>query len=124
MPINLAVFDLSSYLPDSLVPQYEALRDAVVSFLETIGIAKGIESASAGEFPIQVIVCAKNSSQSTDTSKARNAFQKAENSLNIAKKEKEQADKDLARLFDPEWYGKEGEWKKLDGLCLEKDTGE
>lgn len=59
MPINLAVFDLSSYLPDSLVPQYEALRDAVVSFLETIGIAKGIESASAGEFPIQVIVWSK-----------------------------------------------------------------
>lgn len=56
MPINLVVFDLSSYLPDSLVPQYETLRDAVVSFLETIGIAKGIESASAGEFTIQVIV--------------------------------------------------------------------
>lgn len=85
---------------------------------------KGLNLLQRVSFQFKSSCCVKNSSQSTDTSKARNAFQQAENSLNIAKKEKEQADKELARLFDPEWYGKEGEWKKLDGLCLEKDTGE
>ncbi|KAG1753222.1 glucosidase II beta subunit-like-domain-containing protein [Suillus lakei] len=27
-------------------------------------------------------------------------------------------------LFDPDGFGSEGEWKKLDGMCLSKDTGE
>lgn len=60
----------------------------------------------------------------TDTSKARKTLQDAEGKLNSVKKEKENAQRDLTRLFDPEWYGKDGEWKKLDKLCIEKDTGE
>jgi protein kinase C substrate 80K-H len=30
----------------------------------------------------------------------------------------------LEKLFDPEWFGTEGEWKKLENMCLAKDTGE
>ncbi len=59
-----------------------------------------------------------------DTSRARQAFNDAEHSLNLAKQEKEKAEKDLRHIFDPEWFGREGEWKKLDGTCIEKDTGE
>ena len=51
-------------------------------------------------------------------------MQDAENQLRALRKEKESAQKDLARLFDPEWFGAEGEWKKLDGQCFSKDTGE
>lgn len=59
-----------------------------------------------------------------DTSKARTAFQKAENALANILREKEDAERELTRLFDTQWFGPEGEWKKLDGTCLSKDTGD
>jgi protein kinase C substrate 80K-H len=30
----------------------------------------------------------------------------------------------LAKLYDPQWFGSDGTWKKLDGTCLSKNTGE
>ena len=36
----------------------------------------------------------------------------------------ENAQRELEDLFKPDRFGKDGEWKKLDRLCLEKDTGE
>ena len=40
------------------------------------------------------------------------------------RRERDEAERQVTRLFDPEWYGTDGAWKKLDELCLEKDTGE
>ena len=51
-------------------------------------------------------------------------FSDAEHSLQLVKKELETAKFDLDALFDVTGFGPQGEWKKLDGLCLEKDTGE
>lgn len=59
-----------------------------------------------------------------DTSKARTAFQHAENELRNKRNDKDDAEQELLSLFDPEWFGRDGVWKKLDELCLEKDTGE
>ncbi|KAH9843751.1 glucosidase II beta subunit-like-domain-containing protein [Rhodofomes roseus] len=101
------LFNLTAYMPDAFLPQYLALRDTVVSWLETFGIAKGIDG-----------------DESSDTSAARKAYQDAENTLKSVKKDLDKAQNELERLFDPEWYGPEGEWKKLDGTCLTKDTGE
>ena len=43
------MFDLAAYIPDAFLPQYVAFRDTLVSWLETFGIAKGIDSGdSAG----------------------------------------------------------------------------
>jgi len=30
----------------------------------------------------------------------------------------------LEKVFDPEWFSSEGEWKKLENTCLTKDTGD
>ncbi|KZT27082.1 hypothetical protein NEOLEDRAFT_1161953 [Neolentinus lepideus HHB14362 ss-1] len=100
------LLDLSSYLPDTLVPQYEAFRDTLVSWLQTLGIIHGAPQ-SAGE-----------------DSKMRQTLNDAEHSLRLAKDEKKRAEDDLNDLFDPKGYGAEGEWKKLDKTCLEKDTGD
>ncbi|OSD01764.1 endoplasmic reticulum protein [Trametes coccinea BRFM310] len=100
------LYNLSAYLPDSIVPQYEALRDQFVSWLEAIGLVKPAATASA------------------DTSRLQKTLSDAEHSLDLTRKEKEQKDKELQRLFDPEWYGAEGEWKKLDGNCLSKEVGD
>lgn len=59
-----------------------------------------------------------------DTSRARKAFNDAEHSLDLARQELQKAQEELSRLFDSEWFGPEGEWKKLQGTCLQKDTGE
>ena len=62
--------------------------------------------------------------QPTDTSKTQKALTEAENALSRTKKDREDKERDLARLFDPEWFGAQGEWKKLDRTCLEKEVGE
>lgn len=43
------VFDLASYIPDSIYPQYEELKDAVISWLEKLGIVKPSPDAAAGQ---------------------------------------------------------------------------
>jgi hypothetical protein len=42
----------------------------------------------------------------------------------MAKNEKRDFEKELSELFDTEKFGAEGEWKKLENLCLEHDAGE
>ncbi|KAL0575900.1 hypothetical protein V5O48_006073 [Marasmius crinis-equi] len=100
------LFDLGSYLPDSVIPQYEEIRDTILSWFQILGIIRGDDSSAA------------------DTSRARQALTDAENALKKAENAKKDAEEDLEDLFSVEGFGSEGEWKKLDGLCLEKDTGE
>jgi hypothetical protein len=60
----------------------------------------------------------------TASTLARKAYDDAEHSLKLTREEKQRAVEDYADLFDVDGYGAQGEWKKLQGLCLEKDTGE
>jgi protein kinase C substrate 80K-H len=59
----------------------------------------------------------------TEANKAREKLNDAEGSLNLAQRDLEQVRKELSDLFDPTRYGSQGEWKKLQNLCLKKDTG-
>lgn len=120
----IIVFNLSAYLPDSLVPQYESLRDQVVSWLGLFGFTQSKSDSAAGEAFHAQILLACLTGCSVDTSKASKALNDAEHSLNLARKEKGDKDQELARLFDPAWYGQEGEWKKLASTCIEKEVGE
>ncbi|KAJ3777431.1 glucosidase II beta subunit-like-domain-containing protein, partial [Lentinula raphanica] len=105
-PEGSVLFNLASYLPDSILPQYEEFRDALTTWLVTLGVIKG-------ETP-----------SSTDTSRSRQALTDAENNLNSLKKEKQTAENDLKEIFNIHGYGYEGEWKKLDGTCLRTDVGD
>ncbi|KAF7331712.1 hypothetical protein MKEN_00051000 [Mycena kentingensis (nom. inval.)] len=105
-PPPSSLFNLRGYLPDAAIPHYEDFRGLILSWLEVIGIA-GTDTEAA-----------------SDTSKARQAFNDADNALNKVKKEKKQAEDDLSEIFDAEGFGAEGEWKKLDNTCLELNTGE
>jgi protein kinase C substrate 80K-H len=73
-----------------------------------------------------VLFCLQKHSdtQNLDSSRARKAFEDAEDSLKFTKNENKNAVEDLARLFDVDGYGSQGEWKKLEDTCLEKDGGE
>ncbi|KAJ7067907.1 glucosidase II beta subunit-like-domain-containing protein [Mycena amicta] len=105
-PPPSTLFNLRSYLPESLIPQYDDMRQTLVSWLQVIGIS-GTDTEASG-----------------DTSKARQALNDAESALSRAKKEKKEAEEDLSEIFDVEGFGAEGEWKKLDNTCLELNTGE
>ena len=54
----------------------------------------------------------------------RQSLSNAESTLREAEDELKNAQRDLEDLFKLDKFGKDGEWKRLDGLCLEKDTGE
>lgn len=61
---------------------------------------------------------------SADSNRASDALKDAEKKLNDVKREKDKAEEELSKLSNPKWYGSDGEWKKLAGTCIEKDTGE
>ncbi|KAJ3790593.1 glucosidase II beta subunit-like-domain-containing protein [Lentinula aff. detonsa] len=106
VPEGSVLFDIASYLPDSIAPQYEEFKDTLISWLVNLGVIKG-------ETP-----------SSTDTSRSRQALTDAENRLNSIKKEKEDAENDLKEIFNIHGYGLEGQWKKLDGTCLRTEVGD
>lgn len=121
------VFNLSAYVPDALLPQYEAVRDGLLTWFKTFGLVKGNSNdASAGAFPRQTLFSSLYLMllRLADTSRAKQALNDAENALRSVTKEKSQSEEELTRLFDPTWFGREGEFKKLQGTCLEKNTGE
>ena len=47
--VLFAVFTITSYLPESVIEQYEALKDSLVSLLQKFGVVPGSD-VSAGEF--------------------------------------------------------------------------
>jgi len=98
--------DITAYLPDFLIPQYEGLRDTVVSWLQTLGVVRASHNAAS------------------DATKARERLNDAERNLDSVQKRLETAKADLRDLFDPAWYGAEGEWKKMHNTCLTKDSGD
>jgi hypothetical protein len=60
-----------------------------------------------------------------DSDKKKTLHQNALNVLNVAQRSLADEESALHKLFDPvSGFGKYGEWKKLDGTCIEKDSGE
>ncbi|KAF8644385.1 hypothetical protein AX16_008497 [Volvariella volvacea WC 439] len=105
-PLENSSFDFGSFLPEFLQPKFDDIKDTVVSWLEKLGIGSTEDEPGA------------------DATRARKATTEAEAALSRVKHDKREAETELSRLFEPTWFGREGEWKKLENLCLEKDTGE
>jgi len=59
-----------------------------------------------------------------DSSQARQLLNDAEHELENLISDKEKAENDVLEIFNVHGFGAEGEWKKLDRTCLEKDAGE
>ncbi|KAF8991254.1 hypothetical protein BDZ89DRAFT_1192522 [Hymenopellis radicata] len=91
---RLCMFELSNYLPDALIPQYEDFKDTLLGWMEP------------------------------SATHAQQALNDAKNSLRKVEKEKQTAEEDLQKISDSITFGPQGEWKKLDGTCLEKDLGD
>jgi len=96
------LLSLSSYVPHSFAPAFDYIR----SFTSTT-LGYGSPSTDGAEI-----------------SRVRQSLSDAEAALREAEDKFKNAQRDLEDLFKPDRFGKDGEWKKLDRLCLEKDTGE
>ncbi|KAJ3567750.1 hypothetical protein NP233_g6158 [Leucocoprinus birnbaumii] len=101
-----AISDIASYLPDFALEYYDQVKEGLVILLETLHIIPASEKSSA------------------DSSRARQAFNDAENNLKSIQKEKKDAEEAITKIFDVKSFGVDGEWKKLENTCLEYDTGE
>lgn len=60
----------------------------------------------------------------SESKRARDAYDAAEAKLKQTRQQLEDHRKELSQLFDPEHFGSEGEFKKLQDLCLSIDSGE
>ncbi|KAH9483089.1 Glucosidase 2 subunit beta [Psilocybe cubensis] len=99
------LFELAAYLPDSFIPVYEDVKDTLVSWLQKFGIVRGDDGAA-------------------DSSRAQQAYNDAKNELDRMRTELDTKENDIKEIFNINGFGAKGEWKKLDGTCLEKDTGD
>ena len=52
------MYNLSAYLPDALVPQFEAIRDQLISWLELFGLAKSAVDGGAGTLCFEIVLSA------------------------------------------------------------------
>jgi protein kinase C substrate 80K-H len=115
--------DIRAYLPDFLIPQYEGLRDTLVSWLQTLGVVRDSHNAASGHPIFGRRLCVLKLAM-IDATRARERLNDAERNFDSVQKKLDTARTDLRDLFDPAWYGAEGEWKKLHNTCLTKDVGE
>lgn len=118
-----AVFRLEDYLPPSVRPHYQALVKHVLEALQTIGVLRkditesGTESSGKGFTPSYL---------ETLLMKALLALARARKELSDFESQIKKKYKKLEgqkAILDKDW-GSEWEWKKLDGTCLDKNTGE
>lgn len=99
------MYNLDSYLPESLLPVYESVRSTITNWLTVLQIIPPTFDNSA------------------QTAQARSAHSHAQSALNTAEKALK-VDKEALQKLSDGTYGPEGEWKKLEDMCLEKDTGD
>ena len=105
--LTLAVFRVEDYVPASWRPRYKEAVDSLLDLLHNFGILPARTSTTAA------------SGERADVTRARTAHQGAVSSLEGARKQLEDVKATLDKDWGPEW-----EWKKLEGVCVDKDTGE
>ena len=102
------VFRIDDYLPDRWRPVYDEYKRALVQLLVKTGIIYP-PSSSTGASP----------SDRPELARARSAHASLVEDISNAETKLSDAKKALEKDWGVEW-----EWKKLDGTCVEKDTGE
>ncbi|GJJ07576.1 hypothetical protein Clacol_001779 [Clathrus columnatus] len=90
----------------AFIPYYEKLQEGISLWMQALGVIKAQE-ANADE-----------------SKRARDAYQAAESSLKQTERQLNDDREELSQLFDPAYFGSQGEFKKLHDLCLSVNSGE
>ncbi|TXT10626.1 hypothetical protein VHUM_02131 [Vanrija humicola] len=104
------LYRLEEYIPDSLYDYYDTAREAVVSWLTTAGIIKAAQTHHSN-------------SDGPHVAAAREQFHAAERELNNLRNDISSSEGTLGKLSDGS-FGPQGEWKKLDGTCIDTVAGD
>ncbi|KAJ9118653.1 hypothetical protein QFC22_003873 [Naganishia vaughanmartiniae] len=107
-----ALYRIDQYIPDALYESYESLRDHVLTWLIRFGVigkgaAAGLESAVA-DAPHMI--------------EARKKYNDLSGSLSAVQADLTNTRDALGKL-DTE-FGPEGEWKKLENTCIDREQGD
>lgn len=100
-----------SYLPDTLVPLYEQGIAWLVDWLVRLQVIAPSQRTRPGP-----------RASSPGVAAARQAYEKAEQVVEKAKSELASHEAQLRQNTDK--FGQHGEFRALDGTCLQKDMGE
>jgi len=102
-----AVFRIEDYLPDKWRPAYDGYKQTLLELLSRTGIIYApVPSAFAG-------------SDHPDLLRARAAHTELVDEIRRTEGKRDEA----RRALEKDW-GRDWEWKKLDGTCVEQNTGE
>ncbi|GHJ89304.1 hypothetical protein NliqN6_5706 [Naganishia liquefaciens] len=106
------LYRLDQYIPDALYESYETLRDNILVWLIRFGL---IGKAST----VQVDSTA---SDTPHVIEARKKFNDLSNTLNSVRRDLTNTQDALTKLDSD--FGPEGEWKKLENTCIDREQGD
>ncbi|BEJ14197.1 hypothetical protein CspHIS471_0313710 [Cutaneotrichosporon sp. HIS471] len=102
------LYRLEEYIPDSMYEYYFSAREALVDILTNMGVLK--KTAVINDGP--------------HVAAARERFNAAERELNTVRSAITSAEETLEQIGNKHWFGPDGEWKKLDGTCVDTIAGD
>lgn len=108
----LAVFRIEDYVPDRLLPSYKVYKQAFVDLLVRTGIIYG--SSRGGDRDGH-----DGTADSVELAKVRARHTKVTETIEERRSKLERE----RQALDKDW-GRDWEWKKLEGTCVEQDSGE
>ncbi|CEQ39441.1 SPOSA6832_00983 [Sporobolomyces salmonicolor] len=99
------IFRLEEYVPDKWRPQYDTYKKTLVDLLVRTGVINAPTASGLADRP--------------ELARARTAHSQVLDEIRSAEHKLETAQGGLEKDWGRDW-----EWKKLDGTCVEQDTGE
>ncbi|WWD22735.1 hypothetical protein CI109_107228 [Kwoniella shandongensis] len=105
------LWKLDEYIPDSLYGSWESVRDIAIEWMIRFGLAgknKSASKTSSADGPLVSAAREKHRNLANDLNKLNNDIRKTEDTL------------ERMTLG----YGPQMEWKKLDGTCIDKVSGD
>ncbi|WVF66594.1 hypothetical protein IAT40_001334 [Kwoniella sp. CBS 6097] len=112
------LWKIDEYIPDSMYDSWEAVRDTMIDWMVRFGLIGGKSkgatktTSSAADGPHVAAAKEKHRNLANDLNKLRNEITKSEETV--------------SKLGggSGSGYGPLGEWKKLDGTCVDKVSGD
>ncbi|WWC90142.1 uncharacterized protein L201_005075 [Kwoniella dendrophila CBS 6074] len=104
------LWKIDEYIPDSLYDSWESVRDLAIEWMIRLGLIgkKKASKANIAEGPHVAAAREKHRNLSNELHKLQNSITNTEDTLEKMNRE----------------YGPEAEWKKLDGVCVDKVSGD
>ncbi|KAL7409765.1 glucosidase II beta subunit-like-domain-containing protein [Mrakia frigida] len=113
---EFVLYNLANYIPDPLLESYDFLRSGLLYWLIKFSVVDPSTTFSSS------VPKPHSSVESPQTSAARQSLNSATISLSDTQASLTSTQASLSDLATK--FGPKGEWKKLDGTCIEKNLGE